>query len=109
MEPNFFYLEILANWPLLVVTSYLTLLTVILYRRYFSPISDVPGPFFASFTRLWHISQVIKGRQGHRFLELHQKYGPFVRIAPNEISVSHPDAPKQLLLSHIDKVRQRPA
>ncbi|KAK0610893.1 hypothetical protein B0T14DRAFT_529276 [Immersiella caudata] len=31
--------------------------------------------------------------------DLHQKYGPFVRIAPNEISVCDRDAPKKLLLA----------
>ncbi|KAL0952984.1 hypothetical protein HGRIS_007195 [Hohenbuehelia grisea] len=56
------------------------------------PLRDIPGPFLARWTPLWLAWQV---RMGRRYLvvhELHKKYGPFVRIAPNHISVAHKDA-----------------
>ncbi|TRM63528.1 cytochrome P450 [Schizophyllum amplum] len=51
-----------------------------------------PGPALAKFSDLW-LGMVSRG--GHRsetVHELHEKYGPFVRIAPNHISIAHPDA-----------------
>lgn len=87
----------------MLVTVLVVLLTIVVRRRYFSTLSDVPGPFLASISRLWHIIRIIKGRVSQDTLELHEKYGPFVRIAPDEVSVSHPDAPKQLLLNTLHK------
>ncbi|KAI0266458.1 cytochrome P450 monooxygenase [Gloeopeniophorella convolvens] len=51
-----------------------------------------PGPWLAQFSDLW-LGRV--AQQGHRsevVHELHKKYGPFVRIAPNHISISDPAA-----------------
>ncbi|KAK0747383.1 hypothetical protein B0T21DRAFT_417848, partial [Apiosordaria backusii] len=63
------------------------------------PISDIPGPFTASFTRIWHILRILNGDQKLELIRLHDKHGHFVRIAPNEVSLSHPDAIKKVLAS----------
>ncbi|PFH49587.1 hypothetical protein AMATHDRAFT_147425 [Amanita thiersii Skay4041] len=55
-------------------------------------IRSYPGPFLAKFSDLW-LGMVSKS--GHRseiIHELHLKYGPFVRIAPNHLSIADPDA-----------------
>lgn len=85
------------------ITGLLSLLTIAVYRRLFSHLSVVPGPFLASITRLWHLARILNGRVSQDILELHDQYGPFVRIAPDEVSVSHPDAPKKLLLNTLHK------
>ncbi|PBK69145.1 cytochrome P450 [Armillaria solidipes] len=51
-----------------------------------------PGPLIAKFSDAWlgYVSH-----QGHRsevIYDLHRKYGPFVRIAPNHVSVAVSDA-----------------
>ncbi len=69
-----------------------TAVCVILKHRYFSPISDIPGPFLGTIGTFLQIWQVFKGRINYTLLQLHQKYGPFVRISYNEVSVSHPDS-----------------
>lgn len=46
-----------------------------LWYRYLSPISDIPGPFLASFSRLWLIQALRRGRAPRELLELHEKYG----------------------------------
>lgn len=51
------------------------LFTLCVYRRYFSPISDIPGPFAASFTRLWHIKRILNGKQNLDLISLHDKHG----------------------------------
>ncbi|KAK4180238.1 putative cytochrome P450 E-class, group I [Triangularia setosa] len=73
--------------------------TLLIRRRYFSPISDIPGPLAASFTRVWHILRILKGDQNLELIRLHDKHGHFVRIAPTEVSLSHPDAIKKVLAS----------
>ena len=53
-----------------------------------SPLKNVPGPWWSRFTRLPLKLQIIQGRRIYYIDELHAKYGPFVRVAPNEIAVS---------------------
>lgn len=49
-------------------------LTVI-RRRFFSPIRSIPGPFWGSVTRLWHLKQVASGKQNLKLIEQHDKHG----------------------------------
>ncbi|KAL4772502.1 cytochrome P450 [Aspergillus nidulans var. acristatus] len=86
----------------------------VLYRRYWFPIRDVPGPFWASFSSLWKVYHVVKGHTEEQIIKLHKEHakrstitsdriGDFVRIAENEVSVAHPDAVKQLLHANLAK------
>ncbi|KAL4816232.1 cytochrome P450 [Aspergillus spinulosporus] len=81
----------------------LYLLSVLLLRRYHSPLSNIPGPFLASCTRLWHIIRIFVGDINIRSIREHERHGPFVRIAHDEVSVCHPDAIRTLLLNPIPK------
>jgi hypothetical protein len=54
----------------------------------FSPLKDIPGPFWTRFTSLWYFSRVHHGQFEHENIKLHQQYGPIVRIAPNQYSIS---------------------
>lgn len=54
----------------------------------FSPLKDIPGPFWTRFTSLWYFSRVRQGQFEHENIKLHQQYGPIVRIAPNQYSIS---------------------
>ncbi|KAL4938329.1 hypothetical protein BDV06DRAFT_201108 [Aspergillus oleicola] len=74
-----------------------------LWRRYQSPISNIPGPFLASFTRAWHIIRIFAGDINVRSIDEHRKHGSFVRIAHDEVSVCHPDAIRTILLNPIPK------
>lgn len=46
-----------------------------IWYRYMSPISDIPGPFLATFSRLWLIQTLRRGRGASELAELHDKYG----------------------------------
>lgn len=78
--------------------------SLIIWRRYFSPVAGIPGPFWASITRLWHAYHLFEGDHNTEIIHLHEKHGPFVRIAPNEVSVCHPSGPKLLLQTLLRKV-----
>lgn len=81
----------------------LAVLSILFWRRYLSPLRDIPGPSAASLTRLWHMKRILKGDQNLELIRLHEEHGHFVRIAPNEVSVSHPDALKKILLTPLRK------
>ncbi|KAJ0418634.1 cytochrome P450 [Aspergillus carlsbadensis] len=68
----------------------------IIYARWFHPLAKFPGPFWASVTRIWTVLHVLPGDTEKTQMKLHAKYGPVVRIAPNELITSDPEAIKTL-------------
>ncbi|KAK7995942.1 hypothetical protein PG991_015409 [Apiospora marii] len=79
-----------------------TFIIVLFWRRYWS-LRDVPGPFPAAFTRLWHARIIKNGTHAREITALHRQLGHFVRISPDEVSVTHPDGPRKLLLETLPK------
>ncbi|KAK8052450.1 hypothetical protein PG993_003835 [Apiospora rasikravindrae] len=90
-------------WATILIGLGTIIVSVALWRRLFSPLSSVPGPALASVTRFWHVRHVLQGDQNRELIRAHDKYGHFVRIAPGEVSVSHPDGPKKILLATLHK------
>ena len=52
------------------------------------PLAAIPGPWYSRFTHLVLKYEVIRGRRVFYVHHLHQKYGPLVRIAPQEVAVA---------------------
>ncbi|OQE12795.1 hypothetical protein PENFLA_c062G09343 [Penicillium flavigenum] len=71
-----------------VAIAALGLIIHILYKVVRSPLRHIPGPITTSFTRLHLGLATISGQQIYYIHDLHQRYGPIVRISPTEISVS---------------------
>ena len=65
-----------------------------LIRWIIDPLRHIPGPFLARFTRLWYLYKIHHGDFEKTNVELHQKFGPIVRIAPNEYSIDDVAAAK---------------
>lgn len=57
-----------------------------IYRLWFAPLSKFPGPRRTALTRLWIIYHEFRGTRTVVLDKLHAKYGPVVRVAPNEVS-----------------------
>ena len=64
--------------------------------RYNTPLRHVPGPFWASVTQLWKVMLVKSGNPPQDMVKMHLRYGNPVRVGPNEVSVSDPDAVKRI-------------
>jgi len=47
---------------------------VALKRHYLSPISDIPGHFFAPFSVFWKLRHIIKGHIEEETIALHKKH-----------------------------------
>ncbi|KAF9870671.1 Pisatin demethylase-like protein [Colletotrichum karsti] len=91
------------SWSFVGAQLVVALLSVLVYRRFLSPLKTIPGPTLASVSRLWHLYYIVRGDQNLKLIELHKKHGHFVRIAHNEVSVSHPDGIKKILLAPLHK------
>ncbi|TGJ80519.1 hypothetical protein E0Z10_g8247 [Xylaria hypoxylon] len=95
--------RIFLNFVLLTIGTYwIIIIPVFLigrmgYRRYASPLRSIPGPFLASCTRLWKIRSTVSENTHWEHVDLHGKYGPVVRIGPNEVSFSSPQVARNIL------------
>ncbi|ETI21441.1 hypothetical protein G647_07788 [Cladophialophora carrionii CBS 160.54] len=91
---------VLTAWHVVAAHPFLILFVLLfvrpLWRRYSSPLRQFPGPFIASCTRAWKVWSTWTGHTEQHHIALHQKYGPVVRIAPNEVSFSNPEAAIEL-------------
>lgn len=66
--------------------------SLLVYRIFLNPLNRFPGPFAARVSKLYHVHLNSKNLLGHQELyQLHQKYGRYVRIGPNDLSVVDPD------------------
>ncbi|KAG6889134.1 hypothetical protein C0995_003494 [Termitomyces sp. Mi166 len=59
----------------------------------------LPGPWLARFSDIWLGLVAKSGHRSETIHQLHLKYGPFVRIAPNHISIADPEA-LQVVYAH---------
>lgn len=98
-------LPFLISWWFVIIPGAVVLRA--LYRKYASPLRKYPGPWLASMTRLWKVISVASTHTHLDHIELHKKYGPIVRIAPDELSLSSPEAARSLLSAgkHIYKTK----
>ncbi|RYP17484.1 hypothetical protein DL767_010009 [Monosporascus sp. MG133] len=80
--------------PYSFLAAYLLIFPVslALYRLCFHPLSKVPGPRLAAITPLWYAYHIRRSRLLLLGQELHDKYGPAVRIAPNEVQFNSKEA-----------------
>ncbi|KAF4333911.1 cytochrome P450 monooxygenase oxidoreductase [Fusarium beomiforme] len=77
------------DWILIVTSSWLTfkLLQVLYNISPLHPLHKIPGPKLAAATYLpeFYYDVILVGRYTHAIRQMHDKYGPIVRINPNEL------------------------
>ncbi|OJJ99918.1 hypothetical protein ASPACDRAFT_119792 [Aspergillus aculeatus ATCC 16872] len=62
------------------------------YALCFHPLRKYPGPWHLAVSNIPNRWSTISGNSSYWLYDLHEKYGPIVRVAPNEISYSDPQA-----------------
>ncbi|KAK3987511.1 cytochrome P450 [Cladorrhinum sp. PSN332] len=78
------YAGILISSTVLLSVYYVTC-----YLR--SPLRRYPGPALAGFSNLWRFYHIRQKKFHLVTQDLHSKYGPVVRIAPNVLDVDYPE------------------
>ena len=56
-----------------------------LYQLCFSPLCDIPGPWYAAISDFWLTTHVLRLQQCRIIDSLFAKYGPVVRVGPNKV------------------------
>ena len=78
----------------LLTISFLLSVTVIYYlvgRYRNNGLNRYPGPWLAKFSKLWLRLDVKTNQHQHHLLKLHRRYGPVVRVGPNNLSIASPE------------------
>ncbi|KAF7896597.1 hypothetical protein BELL_0503g00060 [Botrytis elliptica] len=91
--------SILGDLPVLnLFTRFTILLTIYyhliaVYRIWFHPLARFPGPRICAITFLYEIAwdYFYEGTYVYRIEELHDRYGPIVRVNPDELSIRDPE------------------
>ncbi|OTA64804.1 cytochrome P450 [Hypoxylon sp. EC38] len=97
-KPIFSIFDFVLGLTLLKVLTAWLILTIVLiifrwiYNVCFHPLASFPGPFLYGASELplrWH---QVRGHEPFSLAKLHKRYGPAVRIAPNDISYTNAEA-----------------
>ena len=70
-----------------------------IYQLLRSPLSKLPGPFHTKFTAAWLKCKEFSGDRRLYIHDLHERYGPVVRLGPNEVSFASSEAVKEIYTS----------
>ena len=60
-----------------------------IYNLFFHPLSGYPGPLLWRAFRLPYVVRALQGYLSYDMLEIHKRYGPVVRVAPNELALAY--------------------
>ncbi|KAI9150849.1 Cytochrome P474 monooxygenase [Paramyrothecium foliicola] len=72
----------------------------VFYNLYVHPLRRFPGPYATRASLLCKLTKSYNGNFAHYVNKLHEKYGPVVRIAPNELSFIDSKAWKDIYGHH---------
>ncbi|KAK4939797.1 hypothetical protein LTR10_019970 [Elasticomyces elasticus] len=60
-------------------------------------LNDIPGPLVAKFSNLWSLYWARQHQLSWVTYDLHKELGDFVRLAPDHVSISHPDSIRDVM------------
>ncbi|KAI1080885.1 cytochrome P450 [Whalleya microplaca] len=81
-----------------------------IYRRFFHPLRNVPGPFLATITGWYEFYQdvILDGQYAHEYKKLHEKYGSVIRVSPNRVHIDDPEYFREVYVSKADSYVKDP-
>ncbi|KAK4502595.1 hypothetical protein PRZ48_006021 [Zasmidium cellare] len=91
--------NVLQSIAILSTLLILIPLLILLYNLTLHPLATYPGPLTHRSSRLSWVLALQRGTLHADLLALHNTYGPIVRVAPNELSYTDPQAWKDIYLN----------
>ena len=90
---------------LLSILAVAYVVTKTIYRLFFHPLASLPGPKLAAVTTLYNAYyDICTPGLVKRLPELHKKYGPIIRLQPNEVHVADLEAYNQYVCAFLHKI-----
>ncbi|TVY17621.1 putative sterigmatocystin biosynthesis P450 monooxygenase [Lachnellula arida] len=89
----------MLSLPILGLATCLLPLSLKLHQAITSPLSKIPGPRYTILTPIFLMLQEFTSKRRLYIHRLHQKYGPVVRLGPNEVSFTSLEALKEIYAS----------
>lgn len=75
-----------------------------IYPAFLSPLTAIPNAHWsAPISPLWILRKRYARSENATLAALHKRLGPYVRLAPNEVSVNDVDGVKQIYVGGFDK------
>jgi cytochrome P450 len=74
----------------------LRLTAIIVYNLYLHPLAKYPGPWHLAISDVFYARMIVGGNVHNQLLQMHEKYGEVVRIAPNDLSFTGAGAWKDI-------------
>ena len=107
------YLDIRVDQAILLFFLLLAVYfsTLLAGRLIFSPLVKFPGPRLAatSFLYEFYYDFICRGRYEFKIEDLHDKYGPIIRINPDELHIRDPEFHSQIYVNSGVRKSSRPA
>ena len=66
--------------------------SLIVYRLFFHPLRHIPGPTSTKISNLCFSARLGRGDGHNKMLDMHRRYGAFVRLGSSDVSTTHPKA-----------------
>ncbi|PYI03047.1 cytochrome P450 [Aspergillus sclerotiicarbonarius CBS 121057] len=92
MESSF----VVSHARVLILSIFIFYALTIVYRQRRNPLSAVPGPFLCKWTDIVVRYHSVIGNRPRYVQLLHHKYGPIVRVGPNEVDVAKIAAAREI-------------
>ncbi|KAH7070316.1 cytochrome P450 [Paraphoma chrysanthemicola] len=105
-SPDSLPLKVLPVLGLIIV---LRVLWIAVYRLVFHPLAKYPGPILAKLSGWYTVSQAVLSRDTYTRYALHKKYGPVVRMGPNELCFADTASIKDIYGQSAEPCLKQPA
>lgn len=90
---------VLAAVVIILLSYYL-----IIHPSLISPLAKIPNAHWsAPYSRLWALSIRFNNRENRTLRAAHQRLGPVIRVAPNELSIDGVDCVRTVYQGGFDK------
>ncbi|KAH6639122.1 cytochrome P450 [Boeremia exigua] len=82
----------LPRWSLIASIFVVIWILRSIYRLAFHPLRTIPGPVSRAISHIPHAQSILSGRLPYDLTSLHARYGEAVRISPDMVSFTAPEA-----------------